>query len=524
LDNTGHETVLYSFCRVVQSLACTDGQWPSAGLIQDAAGNLYGTTAGGGANHLVTGQGWGTVFKLDNTGHETVLYNFCSAANCTDGSVPTAGLIQDAAGNLYGTTQSGGANSDADFGAGGGTVFKLDSTGHETVLYSFCSAANCADGETPAAGLIQDSVGNLYGTTVHGGTPLLDCLGGNCGTVFKLDNTGLETVLYNFCSASICADGQHPFAGLIQDASGNLYSTTQGGGLTGGGTVFKLATRTTPTITLTSSANPSYIDQNVTFTATVTGSGMTSTGSVTFEENQAVVGTVTLSGGQAAFPITFTQRGTLPITASYSGDLNYNPVNSTLLKQAVNQYPTTTSLVSNLNPSTFGQSVTLTATVNSSGLTPTGKVFFKSGTTTIGNGILSGGVAAMTSSTLVPGSYAMTATYSGDTEHASSVSTVLTQVVNDATSATTLASSLNPAKSGRTVRFTATVTSSTAKPTGTVTFKDGSTVLGTGNLGNGNANFNTSTLSVGSHNITAVYAGNADITGSRSTVLVQVVN
>ncbi len=341
LDNTGHETVLYSFCRVVQSLACTDGQWPSAGLIQDAAGNLYGTTAGGGANHLVTGQGWGTVFKLDNTGHETVLYNFCSAANCTDGSVPTAGLIQDAAGNLYGTTQSGGANSDADLGAGGGTVFKLDSTGHETVLYSFCSAANCADGETPAAGLIQDSVGNLYGTTVHGGTPLPDCLGGNCGTVFKLDNTSLETVLYNFCSASICADGQHPFAGLIQDASGNLYSTTQGGGVTGGGTVFRLATRTTPTITLTSSANPSFVDQSVTFSATVTGSGMTSTGSVTFEENQAAVGTVTLSGGQAAFPITFTQRGTLPITASYSGDLNYNPVNSTLLKQAVNQYPTT---------------------------------------------------------------------------------------------------------------------------------------------------------------------------------------
>jgi uncharacterized repeat protein (TIGR03803 family) len=524
VDTTGQETVLYSFCSVIKNLACADGQWPAAGLIQDAAGNLYGTTTGGGSRHILNGLGWGTVFKLDSAGHETVLYNFCSATSCTDGSVPKAGLIQDATGNFYGTTSAGGANTTADLGAGGGTVFKLDTSNHETVLYSFCSAANCADGESPAAGLIQDSAGNLYGTTVNGGTSTSSCLGGSCGTVFKLDNTNLQTVIYNFCSVSTCTDGEFPFSGLIEDSSGNLYGTTQGGGLTGGGTVFKLATRTTPTITLTSSANPSYVDQSVTFTATVTGSGVTPTGSVTFEENQTAVGTVNLSGGQAAFPITFTQRGTLPINASYSGDLNYNPVNSAVLKQAVTQYTSTTSLVSNLNPSVFGQTVTLTATVTSGGLTPTGKVYFKNGTTTIGSGTLSGGVAAMTTSTLAPGSYAMTATYSGDTEHATSVSAALTQGVNDATSATALTSSANPAKSGHTVKFTATVTCSTAKATGTVTFKDGSTTLGTGTIGNGTANFNTSALSVGSHNITAVYGGNADITGSTSTVLVQVVD
>jgi uncharacterized repeat protein (TIGR03803 family) len=524
IDSTGQETVLYNFCSVVKNQACADGQWPEAGLILDAAGNLYGTTMGGGSRHIVNGLGWGTVFKLDTAGHETVLYNFCSVANCTDGSVPTAALIQDSAGNFYGTTSGGGANTTADLGAGGGTVFKLDTANHETVLHSFCSTANCADGESPAGGLIEDSAGNLYGTTVNGGTSTSSCLGGSCGTVFKIDSTGVQTVIWNFCSISNCTDGEYPWAGLIEDASGNLYSTTQGGGLTGGGTVFRLATRTTPTITLTSSANPSYVDQSVTFTAVVTGSGVTPTGTVTFEENQAAVGTVTMSGGQAAFPITFTQRGTLPITASYSGDISYNPVNSALLKQAVTQYTTTTSMVSNLNPSIFGQAVTLTATVSSSGTTATGKVYFKSGTTTIGNGTLSGGVAAITTSTLAPGSYAITATYSGDTEHAASVSTTLTQVVNDATSVTTLASSLNPAKSGHTVKFTATVTSSTAKPTGTVTFKDGNTTLGTGTLGNGMANFNTSTLSVGSHNITAVYAGNADMTGSTSAVLVQVID
>jgi uncharacterized repeat protein (TIGR03803 family) len=121
------------------------------------------------------------VFKVDTTGHETVLYSFCSNANCTDGGFPQAGLIQDAAGNLYGTTTAGGGNSNSSCGSNGcGTVFKLDNTGHETVLYSFCSAPNCTDGAVPKAGLIQDDAGNLYGTTSVGGANT------NGGTVFKI--------------------------------------------------------------------------------------------------------------------------------------------------------------------------------------------------------------------------------------------------------------------------------------------------------------------------------------------------
>ena len=115
-----------------------------------------------------------------------MLYSFCSAANCTDGGRPAAGLIEDTAGNLYGTTSLGGTNS-------GGTVFKVNSTGNETVLYSFCSAANCTDGQAPSGGLIEDSAGNLYGTTSGGGAH------NNSGTVFKVDSTGKETVLYSFC-------------------------------------------------------------------------------------------------------------------------------------------------------------------------------------------------------------------------------------------------------------------------------------------------------------------------------------
>ena len=217
LDSAGHYTVLYSFCSASN---CRDGGYPYAGLILDAAGNLYGTTSGGGAN------GNGTVFKLDSAGHYTVLYNFCSASNCTDGANPLASLILDAAGNLYGTTDYGGAN---DIGA----VFKLDSAGHYTVLYAFCSASNCTDGSNPYAGLILDTTGNLYGTTVSGGA-------NNDGTVFKLDRAGHYTVLYSFCSASNCTDGVNALAGVILDAAGNLYGTTDYGGANQSGTVFKL--------------------------------------------------------------------------------------------------------------------------------------------------------------------------------------------------------------------------------------------------------------------------------------------
>ena len=234
LDNAGHETIIDGFCETEPN--CPDGSAPEAGLIQDAAGNLYGTTSSGGMGFFTVSGG--TVFKLGVV--STVLYNFCIANGCPDGSVPAAGLIQDAAGNLYGTTSHGGA---AVMGFGdGGTVYKLDTAAHHTVIYSFCSAANCTDGQLPAAGLIQDAAGNLFSTTTAGGENSNPSCGSNgCGTVFKLDNAGPETVLYSFCSAPNCTDGAAPQAGLIQDGAGNLYGTTSMGGANGsGGTVFEL--------------------------------------------------------------------------------------------------------------------------------------------------------------------------------------------------------------------------------------------------------------------------------------------
>src|ERR1019366_2578878 len=208
----------------------TDGYYPEVGLIVDAAGNLYGTTTAGGAYN--SGTGFELTPAAGGGWTETVLHNF---GNGTDGATPYAGLIFDAAGNLYGTTQYGGTY-------GVGTVFELTPAGGgswtEKVLYSFNH--NGADGGVPAAGLIFDAAGNLYGTTVNGGTGSNCVLG--CGTVFELTPAAgggwTEQVLHSFNNNG--ADGSTPFAGLIFDAAGNLYGTTFAGGTYGYGTVFEL--------------------------------------------------------------------------------------------------------------------------------------------------------------------------------------------------------------------------------------------------------------------------------------------
>ena len=229
---------MYSFC--AQS-SCTDGLYPIAGLIQDASGNLYGTTEAGGAAEL----NGGTVFELTVNAAKTawthkVLYSFCTQANCADGISPAAGLLGDASGNLYGTTKELGAH-------GGGTVFELMPNAKKTKwthkpLYSFCAqgGALCTDGIYPASGLIGDGSGNLYGTTYQGGA---NPRGG--GTVFELTPNAAKTawthkVLYSFCPQPGCADGLLSLTGLIADASGNLYGTTSTGGAYDGGTVFEL--------------------------------------------------------------------------------------------------------------------------------------------------------------------------------------------------------------------------------------------------------------------------------------------
>jgi uncharacterized repeat protein (TIGR03803 family) len=188
-------------------------------LAQDAQGNLYGTTVDEGSFD-------GTVFKLSVKNKHTVLHTFTGKP---DGWLPDAGLIFDLAGNVYGTTYEGGTSNF-------GMVYKIDNTGKETVLYSFTGTP---DGALPGFGsLVMDAAGNLYGTTGSGGTGKCSSNGiTGCGTVFELAKDGTETVLYSFTGGQ---DGGTPAAGLIWDATGNLYSTTSSGGDYGYGTVFKL--------------------------------------------------------------------------------------------------------------------------------------------------------------------------------------------------------------------------------------------------------------------------------------------
>jgi uncharacterized repeat protein (TIGR03803 family) len=237
----GKLTSLYSFCP--QAPNCTDGELPQSGLVEATNGNFYGTTLYGGANDNGTYclAGCGTVFEITPTGKLTTLYSFCSQPNCTDGVEPYAGLLQATNGNFYGTTQSGGANNASscttNITSGCGTVFEITPAGKLTTLYSFCSQPNCADGWEPLAGLVQATNGNLYGTTNRGGIGLE---GNTVGTVFEITTAGQLTTLYTFCSQPNCTDGEYPSMSLVQATNGNFYGTTDGGGANGGGTVFEI--------------------------------------------------------------------------------------------------------------------------------------------------------------------------------------------------------------------------------------------------------------------------------------------
>jgi uncharacterized repeat protein (TIGR03803 family) len=216
---SGNLTTLYSFCSQAN---CADGETPYAALVQATNGNLYGTTFGGGVNDS------GTVFEVTPAGKLVTLYSFCSQANCADGKYTYAPLMQARNGAFYGTTYEGGTNNE-------GTVFEITPAGKLRTLYSFCSQANCTDGEFPRGGVIQAPNGNLYGTTVTGG---IDGPFNGQGTIFEITPAGKLTTVYIFCPQLGCADGANPYAGLTQASNGNFYGTTFAGGAKNNGTVF----------------------------------------------------------------------------------------------------------------------------------------------------------------------------------------------------------------------------------------------------------------------------------------------
>ena len=313
----------------------TDGSMPAAGLVQGSDGNFYGTTPSGGAT------GGGTVFKLTPAGTLTTLYNFCSQPSCADGSTPHAGLVQATDGNFYGAAEWGGAY-------GNGTIFKITPNGAATTIYSFCSAGwPCYDGSQPYTGLLQATDGNFYGTTVNGNFDL--------GTVFKITPGGALTTIYSFCPSTDrpCPDGLEPNGPLVQDTDGNFYGTTVYGGgydysscsYNGCGTVFKLNADGI----LSTLHRFEYVD-----------GGWPQAGLVRATDGN-FYGVTTSGGDLSCFP-------------------NYGC--GTIFRVSDEQVnPTTTTVTSTPNPSSYLQPVTITATVSPAGAT--GAVAFTSNGTTI---------------------------------------------------------------------------------------------------------------------------------------------
>jgi uncharacterized repeat protein (TIGR03803 family) len=493
----------------------SDGSNPSFenSLFMDSAGNLYGTTLFGGTGCAPTG--CGTVFKLDPSFNETILWRF--GGGTTDGCQPQGGVTMDASGNLYGAASSCGSGN-------AGTVWELSPGGTETVLYNFTGAP---DGAGPPGGVILDGSGNLYGVTFSGGQF-------GQGAVFEINpSTQTETVLHSF---SCTTDGCYPFSGLLMDGSGNLYGNNSEGG-TGGctiigvpgcGTVWELLKMESSTTAVTSSANPSQFGQSVTFTATVAGQGSggpTPTGSVTFYDGASALGSQPLSNGMAQYTAAALVVGGHSITAVYGGDSNFNGSTSAPLNQVVNPATTTTGVISSVNPSVYGQPVKFTASITPAyGGSTTGTVTFYDGATQLGSEAVSNNSAGVIVSTLAFGNHFITAVYSGDSNFTGSTSPQLIQLVAQASATVSLVSSQNPSLSGNPVTFTATITGQYGgSATGTVTFYEWSTVIGSAPVSSNTAGLTISTLPVGTDAITAVYSGDSNFAGGESLPLMQIV-
>jgi uncharacterized repeat protein (TIGR03803 family) len=355
----GTLTTLYTFVCTMYRDSCNTGRSPSAGLVQAANGNFYGTTSGGGF-YLD-----GTVFEITPAGALTTLRAFCADSGCTDGSTPLAGLVAATNGNFYGTTSWGGANTTECGGVGCGTVFEITAAGELTTLYSFCSQSDCTDGQYADAGLVQASNGNLYGITTQGGAS-------GYGTVFSLSlgltpttltsspnpsgygnaviftasvpaaATGTVTFTYGsttLCNAVPLSRGTATCTYSALPAGSDVVTATYSGDAnfsSNSGSVSQIVGNWTTATTLTSSPNPSSLNQQVTFTATVTSIyGGTPTGSVTFSNGSTTLGTAALSAGTATLSTAALPVGFNLISAVYSGDSNYSGSSSNILSQNV---------------------------------------------------------------------------------------------------------------------------------------------------------------------------------------------
>jgi uncharacterized repeat protein (TIGR03803 family) len=469
---------------------------PVGTLTFDASGNLYGTT-----NNSEVGDGGGAVFKLSPRAGGgvpwtlTVLWSFGVNTAYNDGYGAYAGVVFRN-GNLYGTTTNGGLD-DFECGTGCGTVYELTPPAGggsglwtETLLWSFPS--NATDGEAPYSKVVFDSAGNIYGTTNNGGVS-------GDGTVFELSppaggiGSWTENILYSFCpnGASGCTDAVFPEAEVTFDSAGNIY-TTAAGGLTGRGTVVELSPPAGGGTPWNESVLYNFCSLNACDDGAAPRSGLVA-------DSKGNVYGVTWQGGA-------NNEGT------------------------VYKFPpfTSVSLTSSPNPSNYGENVVMTATVTSgSGKVTSGTVEFYDGSTLItGVNVNSSGVATLDYANLPAGTDNLKAVYLGNGDFFPSTSAAVAQTVNADATMTALTSSPNPSTYGGNVVMTATVTSAGGKVTsGTVEFYDGSTLITGVNLNaSGVATLTYANLPAGTDTLKAVYLGYGSFSSSTSAVVMQTVN
>jgi predicted thioesterase len=390
---------------------------------------------------------------------------------------------------------------------------------------------------TTATALTSSLNPSVYGQTVELTAKIKPQDGGTvAGTVtFKDGSATLGKISVGAnntatLSTNLLAVKSHSLTAVYGGNSNTLASTSAA--------VSQQVTIASTTAVLSSNGNPSGWGSAVTITATITSAdGGAVTGTVTFKDGTTTVGTGTVNSatGTATYSNAALSLGTHTFTAAYSGDANNLSSAAAAFNQDVVKATTNTTVKSSLDPSSWGQSVTLTATVvpvNGAGEV-TGTVTFTVGLVKLGTATLSNNQATFSTNSLALGTHVIWAAYGGDTVNNPSDSATFKQVVNQAATSTALASSLNPAIAGNAITFTATVTPKFGgSVTGTVTFLHGvpglgtPTTLGTGTIDSttGAATFTTSDLAAGTYAITAVYGGNANLLTSTSKLLTETVN
>jgi uncharacterized repeat protein (TIGR03803 family) len=548
-----------------------DGKSPVGALVEGSDGNLYGTTDGGGAS------GEGTIFKVSTAGTLGVLASYCSAAQptCHDGYKPNGDLFLASDGNFYESTQFGGVSTDCPEGpspnnVGCGEIVEVSSTGVLTDLYSFTGAS---DGSVPLAGLIQASDGNLYGTSsgqldteynygnvyeVYPPASLVSpvelslsqssiTLGSSVTVNFRILNAFSATMqqCYGFSTGNgvtvalgkvsgTSANGV--FAGstvLVPNSNGTYNVALTCGGIESGFASLTVGGKSATSAGLTVTT-PVTLGGTATLTATPTTaqSIVPLTGSVSFSSGSTPLGSLPLTNGSAVLNVAATgiAAGTYPITATYSGDANYQSSSATA-NVIVQGYATSTALGTSVTSLAQGQSITLTANVARTAASgaPTGNVTFYYGPTALTTIALNNGKAAFTAVTngsIAPGAYAVTAKYLGDPSDQSSASDATDVTLLAATKTSLQISPGSPVPVDHTLTLTATVRQAYGSgiPTGTIKFASGSYQFGTATMSGGVASVNTTDTGfpAGTYTVTATYSGDANNAASSATVNVVV--